>query len=484
MFTPSKYQEAIFRFIESGHGNAVVNACPGSGKTTTLVHAAKLVEVESLFVAFNKHIAEELNRRLEGTSMKASTIHSLGLRSLNGSLGGRSQVDGRKYATLIRDYVKHNVEPDEREAAIDRLRKLVDFARLTLTNLDDPKAVAEMSWRYDVDYEESDIKMVKWLLREGEDIARKQGKIDFTDMIWLPSKWNVKIPQFAFVFVDEAQDLNRAQQEIVSRAVAPGGRVVAVGDRRQSIFGFAGADPESFDNLRTFFGATELPLSICYRCPRSHIELTKEIADEIEPRPDAPDGVVGTVVKSDLFKALKPGDMVLCRLTAPLVSTCLNLIRNGVHARVRGRDIGVGLGKIIRDVEKMKGYKWERFGYYLAQYRQIQERRLLDREASQAQIESLDDKVEAILACLDSSKADCAGDLAAYIEGLFSDDQPTVLLSTVHRAKGLENERVFILEPGKLPLRWPGQKPWEYEQELNIKWVALTRSTSELYFVE
>jgi DNA helicase II / ATP-dependent DNA helicase PcrA len=58
-----------------------------------------------------------------------------------------------------------------------------------------------------------------------------------------------------------------------------------------------------------------------------------------------------------------------------------------------------------------------------------------------------------------------------------------VLLSTVHRAKGLEAERVFLLYPDKLPLQWENQQAWELRQEMNLKYVALIRAWAELYFV-
>ncbi len=60
---------------------------------------------------------------------------------------------------------------------------------------------------------------------------------------------------------------------------------------------------------------------------------------------------------------------------------------------------------------------------------------------------------------------------------------PTVTLSTVHRAKGLEGERIFILQANDLPLTWRNQTQWQRQQEDNLLYVALTRSKSKLYVV-
>jgi superfamily I DNA/RNA helicase len=77
--------------------------------------------------------------------------------------------------------------------------------------------------------------------------------------------------------IDEAQDLNRAQLELVLRAVAPGGRTLAVGDAGQAIYQWSGADARSMANITARTGACQLPLSICYRCPASHVALAATI---------------------------------------------------------------------------------------------------------------------------------------------------------------------------------------------------------------
>lgn len=61
-------------------------------------------------------------------------------------------------------------------------------------------------------------------------------------------------------------------------------------------------------------------------------------------------------------------------------------------------------------------------------------------------------------------------------------------LVTVYRKLGretnaLEAERIFLLEPDEMPLKWPNQQAWELEQERNVKYVALTRAKAELYRV-
>ena len=76
--------------------------------------------------------------------------------------------------------------------------------------------------------------------------------------------------------------------------------------------------------------------------------------------------------------------------------------------------------------------------------------------------------------------------LKSYIDRLFTDDkvENAVMLSTAHKSKGLEANRVLILLPNKLPLHWPHQLEWQMKQELNLKYVALTRARKELIFID
>ena len=75
------------------------------------------------------------------------------------------------------------------------------------------------------------------------------------------------------MLVDECQDLNKAQLNIVKLLDGNEGRIISVGDPSQAVFGFAGADDSSYYNDEKETKAVEIPLSICYRCPTTHIKL-------------------------------------------------------------------------------------------------------------------------------------------------------------------------------------------------------------------
>ena len=107
-------------------------------------------------------------------------------------------------------------------------------------------------------------------------------------------------------------------------------------------------------------------------------------------------------------------------------------------------------------------------------------------EAKQAQkYLNLEDRCKCIEnICLYSIKD--TTELKSYINRLFTDEkvENAVMLSTAHKSKGLEANRVLILLPNKLPLTWQNQLDWQLKQELNLKYVALTRARKELVFID
>jgi superfamily I DNA/RNA helicase len=261
----------------------------------------------------------------------------------------------------------------------------------------------------------------------------------------------------------------------------PGGLMMFVGDPNQAIMSFAGADAESYWAIRDETGAREMPLSICYRCPETHLALAREIVPQIEAAPGAPAGILRYGGEDTLVHEVREGDLVLCRRNAPLLKHCLRLIQSRRPARVRGRDVGKELANLVRDIgETAKDFRL--FLKVLEEFEARSEERLVAQDASETLIDILHDKCEAVRTCYEGFAANDAEELAGQIEAIFSDvpDDNCIWLSSIHRSKGLENDRVFVLEYGRLGQGHPRQRPHELVQEVNLKYVALTRARKEL----
>lgn len=485
-FVPSKYQVAVFDFITKGEGNAVVEAVAGSGKTTTIVKALDLTPTDSsvAFLAFNKHIADELRRRAP-KHVQVSTLHALGFKEINSTAGRRVEVDEDKLSPELDKYwpIDRRVPIADRlanRAARNIMRHLISLAKAILLDINDTAAIAEACERYGIDMMGGDQQFMSllpvFLDKSREDI----NVVDFDDMIWLPLVLNLKMTKYDWVFVDEAQDMNASQIELIKRIIKPKtGRIIAVGDRKQSLYGFRGADTDAIPRLIRELDATILPLSISYRCPVSHVEDAKRLVPQLEAAPNAKEGKIARITEKEFENMLAPGDMVMCRTNAPLVGPAFKVIRKGIKASIRGRDIGANL---VATIDKFQTESRGTFHILLEEYYQKEAERLL-RNHKEMQVMALQDKVETLMLISADCVTDNVQELRDKLLAIFSDEVTAVVFSSVHRAKGLEAERTFILRPDLMP-HPKAEQDWEKEQEQNCLYVAMTRSKDELYYVD
>jgi DNA helicase-2/ATP-dependent DNA helicase PcrA len=476
----SNYQLAIDDAILNGRGNIVVNAVAGAGKSTQIRRNVNMVSGRRVLVAFNAHIAKANQEFIKDPAVESRTMHSLGMSAVSAHVKpARVNVQEHKYADLAKGFF------DERKDQTT-FSRLLDLVRVSLVDGRNIDAIMDLVIYHNLEaVTQAMIDAVAPVLAMGVKQGER-GLIDFTDMIWLPNVLNLRPVQFDWVFCDELQDLNPAQAGLVAKLLAKGGRFVGVGDPRQSIYGFAGADANSFYALKERFNAVELPLSITYRCPKAVVKLAQRIVPHLEAREDAPEGLVGSVKESQLPDFVAEGDLVLCRLTAPLIQTCIAMITRKIPARVRGRDIAKSLTTIVQKVAKVQ-YDKEFSLDGLSAWYMSELTKLEKRDHNEASITAHQDKYDGIKAIY-QAYADGPDynttDFCADIDSLFSDGRASVILSTVHKAKGLENQRVFILKPSKLPFFMKNMTEWQGAQEVNLEYVAYTRAIGELYMVE
>jgi DNA helicase-2/ATP-dependent DNA helicase PcrA len=536
-FTPSLYQAAIFNSVTTGTDNMVIDAVAGAGKTETLVNAIRLFDGDTLAVAFNREIADVLEARLVGTRGKASTAHSHGLGCLRFfcfariGLNGAVEIDvdtkerkypeifeaaaqaiedrrGNRVPELVDDVVPHKPitlcgEPvtedqlkaiDEDGFPVAECVELTKLARLFMLDFDSAhyeRGLDVLARRYDVDVDAVMWPLVVVAVRNALRLGcavPSSGKwlVDFTDMLWLPNILGLRPKQYDLVLVDECQDISTAARRLLISSVRRGGRMMWVGDRRQAINGFAGADSESFDAIIRETRAQVLPLSVCYRCPTSHLARARVWRSDIEARAGAPVGSIRTLDRIDYVDIAAAGDLVICRRTAPLIGLCFELIAAGTSAMVRGRaDMSKGLIKIAkRASKKLTKPEWlAKFGERLTGYEEAEATRLRaksrDDSAAADAVDALHDRIECVRIIFRSSGAQSLADLVAAVERIFADKNAAVTLSTVHRAKGLEADRVVILESDRL-MSSRATQAWQIEQEENLSYVAWTRAKSEI----
>lgn len=417
----------------------------------------------------------------------------------------------------------------------------------------------KLASHYEVELNGSKTQVYKWVpvvLARCMNVD-KDRMIDFDDMIWLPVACDLNVAQYDLLLVDEAQDLNRCQQALAKKA---GRRLVLCGDTHQAIYGFAGADSESMQRMkmeltscpacegRGYFpvgdgmpdydcndcngtgGCKVLPLTVTRRCGRAIVAEAQRIVPAFEAHENNGEGWIGRAcykqqeqsnvevaegVLADLregrqhsveelearvsyHEMVQDGDMVLCRVNAPLVSQCFKFLKAGRRAEIQGRNIAQGLISTVKKVcknldvpyvNKLPDYSKvgtpdlvEKLSDWINQETAKENRK---RNPSESRLINLNDRYDCLI-CFTEGMVNVQ-QVIDRIESVFTDKENPhgIRLSTIHRAKGLEAKRVFLLEPEGATVPHPMAKSkWQREQEMNLRYVAITRAIEELVYVK
>jgi len=459
-------QRAVFSWFKDSMGHLVVRALAGTGKTTTIIEAVNYVP---------------------GAETEAKTLHSLGLGFIKRHWSNVNTNDEAQQVDIDRARkVCGAGAPDD---IVMDVKKLAALCKNCLPLSDDVDEVMDLAEAHDFEpdseWEEEGwtIERVAKLALAARDAAKErdpQGRISFDDMIYLPVALRLVRPWYDMVIIDEAQDMNAAQILLARGACKKTGRVVVVGDPNQAIYGFRGADSGSLDRLKMELRATELPLTVTYRCGKAIVALAQKFVPDFTAAPGNPEGVVDSLPgEEELFAAAKPGDFVLCRRNAPLMSTCLGFLRRGIPARVEGRDVAKGLKAVISKLRAKSVPDFiERVGGWLKK-EIARAAKISAEEARQAKVDRMTDQAEALVALAEGCAS--VAEIGMRIETLFGDHGKggpgQIVCSSVHRSKGLEADRVFILREEK---KRPSKNG---KEEANIEYVAITRARLHLTMV-
>jgi len=482
---PTSEQERIFKFIKKRPENILIEAYAGAGKTTTVVEAVKLLPKDKniMFMAFNKHIQEELKTKLP-EYVRCYTSHGLGMSAIKRKYGDKIQFDEFKADKHIQKKAKkwdldsEYKTKEEKHRYLQDMKKMVNLCRLSLTT--DKKYIPYIADRYEVSLD-NDIDIPR-LIKVLDSMTQDRKTFDFTDMIYLPaidkSLW--LFPQ-DYVLIDECQDVNRAQQRLIEKMLRRDkntkkykGRLIAIGDGFQSIYGFTGITDRTYQWFKEFQNTKILPLSYSFRCSKKVIEHAQKIVPNIKALPDAPEG---SVRKGSVLEEADDGDFVLSRTTAPLIKLFFEFLSQNKKAVIKGSDIGLKLVDLINGftvIADLINY-WES---EIQKYKQdLYDKGILNPQEHSG-YSALEDKVSTLLFL--AKVSDSIDGLINNIKIIFTDKLTGIVLSTIHKAKGLEANRVFIVRPDKIPL--PNSKKWQYAQEKNLEYVAITRAKTDLIY--
>lgn len=374
------------------------------------------------------------------------------------------------------------------------------------------------------------IKVLNYSL-PGKCIMPKLNNIrDHDDTLWFTSiNNNISWPHYDVVLADEVQDFNRCQINMLQKLKEAGARLITVGDKNQALYSFRGGDSKAFDSIQALTGnegggfSGELPIN--YRSKQKIIQFVNQHTKVKNLQAASKEeGVVTQGQKREnvldaLIQEFQTGQGKLTQQTAfiartnkPLVNTALQLMQNDVDFAIIGRDFSQELINFVQSItgkgKFRKNMPIQTFDAEIEKYTDEIRRKWSKRISKQGDLkesESISTSMMALISHLNlngyhdkklNMSIQNTDDFVEYIKKRFEginvdtiegkaqydklDPKSMVTLSTGHRSKGLEFERVFILAPNEYP-HSKAKTPEQLEQEDNNWYVSLTRAMSELH---
>lgn len=477
-------QQAVVAAVAARNTHVVVEATAGSGKTTTLVHIANALgsAVSACFLAFNRSAARELAKRLPAHAV-ATTLHALGYAMIKAHAGSVILRPAKQYELalpLIRSALGWSGELAELSATyLAQTLTILRTERASVAQL--PGFVQRYSLAAPVGG--SDLKalhdLLPKLLRAGTAQAAN-GLVDYADLLYQPVALRCTPPAYDVVCVDEAQDLSPASLALTKLLLLPGTTAVFVGDPHQAIYGFAGATSGMLSQLVTSLPAKRLPLSVSFRCPARHVLMARGFSPEISARRGAPMGAVGTCTATELPVVIEPGSLVLARRNEELLAPLFALIRAGVPVQVLGLSTRLWAKRVLASLAQFprRTVRGQIEAFAKQTQRQLEHDFVLSVHLGQ-HLTNLRTDVELLWSLARGAEraygAATPATLAAHAKACLGRHKQSVVLSTIHKAKGREAAHVYVLHP-----------EWFHvanEEEENLLFVALTRAKQSLTFV-
>lgn len=493
-FSPSDEQRRIFGFIDQGRGDGIVESVAGSGKTETLLGCARLIpESEScLICAFNKPVEAELSDKIDQDNVDVRTLHSKGQQILENSREQSFEVKKGKMWGIVGPKIG-DIDGDPKEVMED-VTDICARVKQTCTDPRDEEAVEEVATFFGYDWREEYKTVVEEAISASMKEARKNGDIDYDDMVYIPVQFNEVRGEYDWVLVDEAQDLNKAQQQLALGVCKDEGRCLFVGDENQAINGFQGADPNAIDHIEERIGtrrgdeASRMSLSTCYRCPTSHVSKAQELVPRIKPSVRAREGTLQTRKLEQLPEYLGSSDnrdgdddeLVLCRENEPLIDWCVKTaLEKEMKAWVQEEDLHEKLKDLteeaVEQAEADEGFSALQNGLKRCE----ENAQTIASKKENASPENIRKRAEVLQKVIEQVGARPVQTIKRRIEDYFEPSDDGIKFSTIHRAKGQEADCVFVIKPDTSFYR-KGNPEWQKQQEENIRYVMLTRSKGTL----
>lgn len=471
--TPTDEQLAILDADKVGT-SMMINALAGTGKSATLKlldRAHKRIEPR-LYLVFNRRNADEAlaaQKADEFSSLtKIKTFNGCGHGIWQGQVGKKLHLDKDKVRRAFRTEVEDMSKPDA-GVAWSNYNVVMDGIAKAKSNGYVPKRckiphkslidAQELIASMDEEPREEALDLIDVLLCRG--IAEAyDGTIDFNDQIYMPACFGGIFPKFPRIMVDEYQDQNPVNHVLIAKLQAgAGAKLIGVGDPFQNIYGFRGAKAGGMADAVERYGMSEHPLSVSFRCPQAIVETARWRVPHFQW--SKPGGTVRSV-NGFGHNGFSDDATIICRNNAPLLRMAFKLLGVGRSVNVIGSDLGPRLVSVMK---KLGDATLPRRSVF-TEIEHWREQRLI------AGSKSANDLADCMRVF--AEHGDTLGQAISYAEHIFA-QTGTIRLLTGHKAKGLEFDDVYFLDPSLCDDR---------EQDLNLRYVIQTRSQNKLTMLD
>jgi hypothetical protein len=307
-----------------------------------------------------------------------------------------------------------------------------------------------------------------------EKMALFDGYAEWIDQIWLAVQ-SIKAPMYKIGYVDECQDLSSLKLLFMIKACA---NLVFCGDPYQSINAFAGADYTCFNKIKTL-SVQELPLKTCFRCPINHIEHANTIrparlkAHKTIRVPDkvVPSDGLGDYIRENVDS--QHSQLMIARLNNILIRVGIRLLKQGIACHIMSRSNENSISEVLlKYIEKSKAQSLKQL--CLIATSDAENAAKLSFQAGT----TVKEKCACILELADGLST--IPQVKERLHNLTKSSAKSIPLATIHKAKGLEADYIYILFP---PVQMSPENKDQREQEINLEFVAETRSKYQKVYV-
>lgn len=429
----------------------------GTGKTSTLVLMGGATRRRGLYVAFNKPIAEEAKGRF-GTNVRCSTSHSLAYRAVGRLFQDRLKATQHmplKRTAQLLGFDRDLAVGKRRLRATTQARLVMEMVQRFCWSTDEQVAARHLGRVNGLD--DAGVQyLAEVLLRRArwawDDICSPGGVLPFKHDHYL-KMWALTRPRLPadFVLLDEAQDTNPVLEEIF---LAQDAQRVCVGDPAQQIYEWRHAK-----DIMSAFPGRRLELTQSFRFGPA----IADVANRWLRAADSTMQLTGHATGESRLGRVEVPDAVLCRGNADALAEVLRFLDAGVPVALAGG--GTPLLKIAEAaLDLQAGRRTGHHELYLfSSWGEVQEYAEQDSAAAE---------LRAIVELVDTYGPQ---QIIATVSRMVHEDQAQVVVSTVHKSKGREWDRVRIGD-GFAPMDEHGATRAMHAAEARLAYVAVTRA--------